>query len=221
MTLASWGNSASENLQRETQWPKCCLYDTPNVAAPIRETGDVIARTSLYARLPTYAPTIPPEIFLFHKYRVSQETRLVIVLAPTSLFDKEATCKSSTIKGLLYAPENPEECKKGTLSNRPQLSRVTSTVLLSRWGRQLLEDTTSLGTDFETQAIWQGYVEDPAAKDFVARKARTLALSKAQGTQQSTLFMSLEIPWGFHTRAVLCSLAGLMSHKKVSVQGFL
>jgi hypothetical protein len=69
-------------------------------------------------------------------------------------------------------------------------------------------------------AIWQGYVEDPAAKDFVARKAPTIALSEAQGTQQSTLFTSLEIPWGFLTRAVLCSLAGLMSRKKVSVRGF-
>ncbi len=49
---------------------------------------------------------------------------------------------------------------------------------------------TSLGTDFETQAIWQGYAEDPAAKDFVARKAHTIALSKAQGTWQSTLFTS-------------------------------
>jgi hypothetical protein len=80
---------------------------------------------------------------------------------------------------------------------------------------------TFLGTDFEMHAIWQGYVEDPAAKDFVARNARTIALSKAQGTRQSTLFTSLEIPWGFHTRAVLHSLAGLMSRKKVSVQGFL
>jgi hypothetical protein len=43
-------------------------------------------------------------------------------------------------------------------------------------------------------AIWQGYIEDPAAKDFVVRKACTIALSKAQGTQQSTLFTSLEIP---------------------------
>jgi hypothetical protein len=41
---------------------------------------------------------------------------------------------------------------------------------------------TSLGTDFETHAIWQGYVDDPAAKVFVARKARTITLCKAQGT---------------------------------------
>ncbi len=38
---------------------------------------------------------------------------------------------------------------------------------------------TSLGTDFEMHAIWQGYVVDPAVKDFIARKAQTIALSKA------------------------------------------
>jgi hypothetical protein len=104
-----------------------------------------------------------------------------------------------------------------TLKNWPQLLRVSSTALLSHWGRQLLKDMTSLGTDFEMHAIWQGYIENPVAKDFLARKARTIALSKAQGARQSTLFTSLEIPWGFHTRAVLRSLAGLMSHEKVSV----
>ncbi len=35
-------------------------------------------------------------------------------------------------------------------------------------------------------AIWQGYVEDPAAKDFVARKAYTIALSKARGSCHKT-----------------------------------
>jgi hypothetical protein len=45
---------------------------------------------------------------------------------------------------------------------------------------------TSLGTDFEMHAIWQGYIEDPAAKDFVARKACTIALSKAQGSCHKT-----------------------------------
>ncbi len=146
-------------------------------------------------------------------------THLVKVLAPTSLFYEKATCKSSTKKGLLYAPY-PEDREKGMLSDQPRLMRLTSTVLLCRWGQQSLEDMTSLGTDFEMHAIWQGYVEEPAANDFVARKARTIALSKAQVTQQSTLFTSLEIPWGFLTQAVLPSLAGLMSHKKVSVQGF-
>ncbi len=40
----------------------------------------------------------------------------------------------------------------------------------------------SLGTDFETHANWQGYVEEPAAKDFIAMKAHTIALSEVQGT---------------------------------------
>jgi hypothetical protein len=44
------------------------------------------------------------------------------------------------------------------------------------------QSMTSLGTDFETHVIWQGYIEDPAAKDFVARKACTIALSEVQGT---------------------------------------
>ncbi len=35
---------------------------------------------------------------------------------------------------------------------------------------------------FETHAIWQGYIEDPAAKDFIGWKARIIALSEVQGT---------------------------------------
>ncbi len=49
----------------------------------------------------------------------------------------------------------------------------------------------SFVTDFETHAIWQGYVEDPAAKDFVARKARTITLSKVQGSCHKT---SINLP---------------------------
>jgi hypothetical protein len=44
----------------------------------------------------------------------------------------------------------------------------------------------SLGTDFDTHAIWQGYFEDPAAKDFIARKACIIALSKARGSCHKT-----------------------------------
>ena len=46
----------------------------------------------------------------------------------------------------------------------------------------MLEDMTSLRTHFEMHAIWQGYVEEIAGKDFIARKACTIALSKAQET---------------------------------------
>jgi hypothetical protein len=41
-------------------------------------------------------------------------------------------------------------------------------------------------TDFEMHAIWQGYVEDPSAKDFVARKVCTIALSEARGSCHKT-----------------------------------
>jgi hypothetical protein len=85
--------------------------------------------------------------------------------------------ESSTIEGLLYA-HDPEKREKEMLSDWPRLSRVTSMALLCHWGRKSLEDMTSFGTNFEMHAIWQGYIEDPAAKDFVARKARTIALSK-------------------------------------------
>ncbi len=50
----------------------------------------------------------------------------------------------------------------------------------------MLKDRKSFGTDFETHATWQGYVEDPAVKDFVVRKARTIALSKEQGSCHKT-----------------------------------
>jgi hypothetical protein len=77
------------------------------LAAPIRETGDVITRTPIYAQFPTYAPMYKNHnFFLVHKYLLSPETHhLVPVLAPVSLVFKEATCKGSTIKGLLYAHE--------------------------------------------------------------------------------------------------------------------
>ncbi len=99
-----------------------------------------------------------------------------------SLFYKETTCKSSTLEGLLYTPDL-EKCKKGTLSDQPRPLCITSTVLLCHWGQKVLKDMTSLGTDCEMHAIWQqGYIEDLAAEDFVARKARTIALNKAQGS---------------------------------------
>jgi hypothetical protein len=66
VTLASRGNSASENLQQETQWLKCCLYKTPYVAAPVKEIGDIIVRTLPYVQLPTYAPT-RARFFLVHE----------------------------------------------------------------------------------------------------------------------------------------------------------
>jgi hypothetical protein len=40
------------------------------------------------------------------------------------------------------------------------------------------QSMTFLGTDFKKRAIWQGSVEEPAAKDFVVRKVRTIEWNK-------------------------------------------
>ncbi len=61
--------------------------------------------------------------------------------------------------------------------------RVTPTVLLGSWVLQLIEGMTSLGTDFETHAKWQGSVEETAVKVFVARKVRTTVLNEVQRTK--------------------------------------
>ena len=75
-----------------------------------------------------------------HKRPVSCE-----VLAPAFLFPqgshvqrqyrKQTTLrsKSSTIKGRLYEPD-PDNRKKGMLSDQPQLLRISSTALLCCWG---------------------------------------------------------------------------------------
>jgi hypothetical protein len=44
-----------------------------------------------------------------------------------------------------------------------------------------------LGTDFEKHAKWQGSVEEPAAKDFVAGKIRTIEWNKVQGTSWNAI----------------------------------
>ncbi len=94
---------------------------------------------------------------------------------------------------------------------------------------------TFLGTDFEKHAIWQGSVEKPTAKDFVARKVHTIEWNKVLGTSWSAirckeclrkrpaavfrqatinLFTRLEIPWRFQSRAVLHWLSGGLCHAR-------
>jgi hypothetical protein len=65
--------------------------------------------------------------------------------------------------------------------------RVTPTALLGSWVLQPIEGMTSIRTDIEKCAKWQGSVEEPAAKDFVARKVRTITLTKVHGTNRNTI----------------------------------
>jgi hypothetical protein len=87
----------------------------------------------------------------------------------------------------LRNPEEQEDRKKGTLSNQPLLTRVTPSALLGSWVPQPIEGMMFLGTDFEKHAKWQGSVEEPAAKDFVVRKVRTIEWNKVQGTSWNTI----------------------------------
>ncbi len=54
---------------------KCCFFETPYVAAPMRVLGDVIARTLTYARLCTDVTT-RTRLFLVHERFVSEEIHL-------------------------------------------------------------------------------------------------------------------------------------------------
>jgi hypothetical protein len=46
---------------------------------------------------------------------------------------------------------------------------------------------TFLGTDFEKHAKWQGSVEEPTAKDIVARKVRTIKWNEVSGTSWNAI----------------------------------
>jgi hypothetical protein len=182
-------------------------------------TGVVIVRTPPYAWLPSDAPTRARVFFWFKSYAFLKRPILFDYWLLCPIFYKETTSKSSTEKGLLYALEGsckehlkclildtplwcdvmstilkiPEEPEKGMLSDQPWLMRVTSTALLCHWGQQLLEDMMFLGTDFEMHAIWQGYIEESAAKDFVAREAHTIALRKLWGTHWNVIKCKLHL----------------------------
>jgi hypothetical protein len=60
--------------------------------------------------------------------------------------------------------------------------RVTPTAPLASWVLQLIKGIMSLRTDFKKHAKWQEFIEEPAAKDFVARKVCTSEWNKLQGT---------------------------------------
>jgi hypothetical protein len=87
------------------------------------------------------------------------------------------------------------------LSNQPRLTRITPNALLDSWVLQLIEDMTSLGTDLKMHAKWQGYVEEPAAKDFVAWKVCSIKLNKVHGTNWNAIKCKERL--GSHPEAVV------------------
>ncbi len=151
-------------------------------------------------------------------------------------FYKETICKGSTGKGLPYAAK--------AVPAKDYFTHLTLTI--ARKGHWAISpdyrashprcfcavgDVVAPRYDVLCDWLWDachmaGVRWGSAAKDFVARKARTIALSKAQGSchKKSNNQPYLRVwksPWGLHTRAVLRSLARPRSCKKVSVRGFL
>jgi hypothetical protein len=59
---------------------------------------------------------------------------------------------------------------------------------------------TFLGTDFEMHAKWQGSVEEPTAKDFIARKDCTIELNEVHGTNWNAI--KCKKRFGSHSEAV-------------------
>ncbi len=96
------------------------------------------------ARFTCPQPRIPS--FCLTRSRVHKQLVSFEVLAPMSLvlwgshvqrqYRKRTSSrsKSSTTKGLLYAPD-PYNREKGMLSDQPWLSRISSTAILWCWGR--------------------------------------------------------------------------------------
>ncbi len=164
-----------------------------------------------YVRFPTDAPT-RARIFLVHEWRILKRHVLsfqdsymkflwgvlqakvvperttyhvtwgVPQRVPSSVSASRLHSDLSSWGKSLRNPEEQEDRKKGTFSNQPQLTLVTPTALLGSWVLQLIEGMTFIGTDFEKRANWQGYVEEPATKDFVARKICTIKWDEVQGT---------------------------------------
>ncbi len=75
---------------------KCCLYKTPYVAAPIKETGDITAKN--YALCTT---TRNRFFFLIHEWHVSEENRLIISRLLCAFSTKMSTSKGGTRKDYL------------------------------------------------------------------------------------------------------------------------
>ncbi len=151
-------------------------------------------------------------------------------------FYKEAICKGSTLKGLLYAAK--------AVPSKDYFTHLTLTI--TRKGRWVISpvyrashprhfcavgDVVAQRYDVLCDWLWdachmagihwgsrcKGFHSKEGSHYCLEQSVRKLSWDK----RQSTLFTSLEIPWEFHTQAVLHSLARPRSRKKVSVQGFL
>ncbi len=152
-------------------------------------------------------PRIP--FFWFTSSSVHKQPVLFEVLAPASLFlwgshvqrqyRKWTTLRSkrSTIIGLLYACD-PHNRKKGTLSDQPQLSRISFTALLCCWGHSRSKIWRPSWLTLRRMPYGRGTLKIPLQRIlWRGRPALSLwAKHKEAVIRQATinLFTSLDIP---------------------------
>jgi hypothetical protein len=177
---------------------------------PYEYQGDVIANSTPYAQLPTYTPMRvrvsffgsqvthfvrdPPCHFKTPTWMSTRRStskggtgnKLPIVLLEES--HKEYTkrlCKQTPLwlivrsRGLRN-PQVQDDRKKRDIEQSALTHAHHTHCASSQLGTTADQSMRFLGTDFEKRAIWQGSVEEPATKDFVARKVRTIDWNKCQ-----------------------------------------
>jgi hypothetical protein len=170
---------------------KIFSYDSLNSRKQLIHTDKLRTRATFMCP----QPRIP--LFWFTSSGVHKQPVLFEILAPALFilwgshvqrqYRKWTTLRSesSTIKGLLYAPE-PHNREKGTLSDQPQLSRVSSTALLCCWGCSHSKIWCPLWLTLRRMPYGRGTLKILLRRIFVARNACTIALSKAQGSCHKT-----------------------------------
>ena len=74
----------------------------------------------------------------------------------------------------LRNPEEKDDHKKRDVEQSAPTHACHTHCTPMQMGTTADRSMTFLGTDFKKRAIWQGSIKEPAAKDFVARKVRSI-----------------------------------------------
>ncbi len=213
VTHTTLRNAASVELQGK----KCCLYKMPYVAAPIgvprwHHHKFYALRATSYRR--TYKSQ--NSFFGSRVMRFVRDPSCHIE-TPTWIFMRRSTSKGGTRNGLLIAfleesrkeylkrlckqtplwlvvmsrslrnPEEQDDRKKRDVEQSAPNHVCHTHCIPIQLGTTANRSTMFLRTDFEKRAIWQGSIEEPAAKDFVARKVRTIEWNEVLGTSWNAI----------------------------------
>jgi hypothetical protein len=146
---------------------------------------------------PVLFEVLAPAFFILQGSHVQRQYRKL-----TSLHSK-----SSTLKGLLDAPE-PHNHEKGMLIDQLQLTRVSSTALLCCWGHSRSKIWRPSWLTLRRMPYGRGTLKILLQRIFVARKARTIALSEVRGschkTSNNQPFHEFRYPFGDSIPGLYC-----------------